>query len=126
MTVAPSDTELDAMRLAAGEDDNEPETASEIPRCPACGHALDDVSKMTDEQVLKALQGEMYRDLLRNVRRGMATHQELAIARGILRDNDIKAKKADERSKGRGRRASPYANEEYDFTPGQLDETEGG
>ena len=109
------------MLSAAGADPEESHDSA-VPRCPACGRPTDDVSKMTDMQVLEELRSEFYRDLLRSMREGTATHQEKAIARGILRDNKVVADDPPTKPVKPGR-PEP---ETFDFTPGQLNETEGG
>lgn len=128
---APSDELEDeaALLSAAGVDGIEPETVSgEVPCCPACGRPTDDVSKMSEADVLQELKGEFYRNLLRSMRAGQATHQEMAIARGILRDNKIIAKDPEEEGKPKRsrRKANRLEEETYSFSPKTLDETAGG
>jgi hypothetical protein len=121
MAASPSDSEDHELLAAAGELPEHP--AEETPRCPACGSALDDIAKMTDMQVLQHMRTEMYRDLLRNLRAGTATHQEKAIARGILRDNKVVA---DNDSSDEPDDGVEVGGETYSFKPGDLSETEGG
>ena len=127
---APSDELEDeaALLSAAGVDvGGEPETASgDVPCCPACGRPIDDVSKMSETDVLQELKGEFYRNLLRSMRAGQATHQEMAIARGILRDNKIIAKDPEEEGNPGRKARSRLPEETYDFSPKTLDETAGG
>lgn len=58
-----------------------------VPACPSCGQPIDDIQTMTEEQLLESIHLGLLRDLARRVHNGEATHQELAIARGLLRDN---------------------------------------
>lgn len=121
---APSDDDLEdeATLLAAAGADADGDTSA-TPRCPACGRPTDDVSRMTDMQLLEELRSEFYRDLLRSMREGTATHQEKAIARGILRDNKVVA---DEEPSTKNSKTKRRPVETYDFTPNTLSETEGG
>ncbi len=55
--------------------------------CPSCGRPTDDIEAMDEGQLLDTIHLGLLRDLARTVRSGRATHQELAVARGLLRDN---------------------------------------
>jgi hypothetical protein len=61
-----------------------------IPCCPECGRPVDDIEGMTEAQLLDAIRLGLLRDLARALRQGTATHQEKAIAKGMLRDNNSK------------------------------------
>lgn len=61
--------------------------SSGVPVCPSCGRPTDDIEAMDEATLLEAIHIGVLRDLARSVRGGDAGHQELAIARGILRDN---------------------------------------
>lgn len=61
-----------------------------IPCCSACGRPVDDIEAMTEAQLLDAIRLGLLRDLARALRQGTATHQEKAIAKGMLRDNNSK------------------------------------
>lgn len=83
--------ELERAALAAS--GVEPEDESEvngIPCCPECGRPVDDVEKMTEVELLDAIRIGLLRDLARSLATGTATHQEKAIAKGLLRDNSSK------------------------------------
>lgn len=56
------------------------------PPCPTCGRWRDDVDTMTDDQLVLAIRKATLQHLLRSMR-GTPTGQELAVARGLLRDN---------------------------------------
>jgi hypothetical protein len=111
--------------MAVSSGDGEEGDASATLRCPQCGSALDDVAKMSDKDVLKHVRSEVYRDLLRSLRTGNASHQELAIARGILRDNNMYAEEDPDDDEATGD-TTTIGGEEYSFKPGALSETEGG
>ena len=49
---------------------------------------MDDIEGMDEAALLKELRVGALRMLARNMREGQLTHQELAIARGLLRDNN--------------------------------------
>lgn len=58
------------------------------PVCPSCGKPLgDDIEQMDEQALLEVIHLCLLKDLARTIRGGSASHQELAIARGILRDN---------------------------------------
>lgn len=104
-----------------------------LQRCPACNHPIDDVSKMSQSEVLEGLQDALLRDLLRAVRTGDATHQELAIARGVLRDQNMMVpgddpeREAPKRGPGGRRRGPPSPREDYSWENSpDYGETEGG
>jgi hypothetical protein len=100
-----------------------PDDADTTPRCPSCGHATDDISKLTDKQVMERMRSEMYREMLRTLEQGNANHQELAIIRGILRDNKMFVEN-DEPPEDDGARRAEDAT--YEFSPNTLKETSGG
>jgi hypothetical protein len=108
--------------MAASPGDGASAEGATTKRCPHCGSALDDVATMTDRQVLEALRTEMYRDALRMMRSGDATHQEKAIARGILRDNKMVAEDNADPEEG----PVSIGEETYDFSSKSMQETEGG
>lgn len=105
----------------------------ETPRCPSCRQALDDIQGMTEAEVLQHIQTQMLKELLRSLRNGTATHQEMAIARGLLRDNKVVAPKDDvggdePEETGPTRSGPPRARaaEVYDFMKDAGSATEGG
>jgi hypothetical protein len=57
---------------------------------------MDDIQTMDEAKLLETIHLGLLRDLARTVRSGRATHQELAIARGLLRDNSKKVTPEDE------------------------------
>lgn len=117
------------MTITPDETDHSDVPVADVPRCAACGSALDDVAKMTDMQVLEAMRTEFYRTLYRNLRSGEANHQEQAIVRGILRDNKVLAEDGGGDPEDTPRRRGsprPGSSETYEFTPRQFEETEGG
>ncbi len=83
-----SDEEHKELLAAAGEVDAEGQPPS-VPRCSACGHPLDDIEKMDDSEVARHLTSEIGKDLLRGLRNGTLTHQEMSIARQWLKDNFV-------------------------------------
>lgn len=112
--------------------DEEAEVA--VPRCPSCNQPIDDVSKLSQSEVLEGIQDELLRDLLRAIRSGDATHQELAIARGVLRDQNMMVpgddpeRESPKRGPGGRRRGPPTPRESYSWNGpnADYDETEGG
>jgi hypothetical protein len=58
--------------------------------CPECGHPLDDAEKMDEKSLLDGIRLSLLRDLFRSLSQGTATHQEKAIAKALLRDNNSK------------------------------------
>lgn len=58
-----------------------------LPACETCGAIRDDIENMTEPQLLDAIHMGVLRTLARTLQSGEAPYQELAIARGLLRDN---------------------------------------
>jgi hypothetical protein len=50
---------------------------------------MDDFAAMGEQDLIQSIKLGLLRDLARSVGSGTATHQELAIARGLLRDNKM-------------------------------------
>ncbi len=48
---------------------------------------MDDIQSMSEPELLEHIRAGLLKDLARKVAAGTAGHQELAIARGLLRDN---------------------------------------
>lgn len=71
--------ELDDERVEQGPDG--------VTRCVACGQPVDDLQSMDEAKLLEEIHMGTLRELARTLRSGNATHQELAVARGLLRDN---------------------------------------
>ena len=57
---------------------------------------MDDIESMTEAALLDAIRLGLLRDLARALRTGTATHQEKAIAKGMLRDNNSKVEEQPE------------------------------
>lgn len=89
---------LTAKRVSVAEESNEAGASDnkEVPVCASCGRPTDDIEGMDEQQLLEAIHIGVLRDLARSVRSGNASHQELAIARGLLRDNNKKIAPADD------------------------------
>jgi hypothetical protein len=59
-----------------------------VDRCTACGQPVDDIQTMTEAELLQEIHVGSLRELARTLRSGNATHQELAVAARILKDNN--------------------------------------
>jgi hypothetical protein len=66
---------------------------ADVPRCPTCNRPTDDIEGMTETQLLAYMREELLKDLNRKLGAGQATHQEMAIMRGFLRDYQASLKK---------------------------------
>lgn len=59
----------------------------DVPRCAQCNRPLDDIEGMEEAALLTFLRLGALKMLARNLQLGQLTHQELAVMRGLLRDN---------------------------------------
>ena len=71
-------------------EEDHPSEVNGVPCCPECGRPVDDIDKMTEQELIDSIRIGLLKDLARNLAMGTATHQEKAIAKGLLRDNGSK------------------------------------